>query len=271
LSTQDEGRPGPSWVFWVEGPRRRARLVLRGSFFVVGRLEPFAVFQDDPMISRDHAAIVAVEGGVRVRDLGSRNGVLLNGKRLERYAEVDLPPGAVLHVGQTAIRLLREGERPEATTERTAEDDVTVDEEGQTKGRLAAVDADAASLAGSSSDDLGEVTGELDVPELAGQVDEAEVEAVAAAVRDAARSAADEDVLETRRIDGSERPAGEAAIGAADRPAPAEPTAEPPAGVEQADDPPRDALDDDLEEVPDETPAEPPREAQSDAIDRLFE
>jgi pSer/pThr/pTyr-binding forkhead associated (FHA) protein len=242
VTTPGEAQPvGPAWTFWVEGPRRRARLVLRGSFFVVGRLEPFAVFQDDPMISRDHAAIVAVEGGVRVRDLGSRNGVLLNGKRLERYAEVELPPGAVLHVGQTAIRLLREGERPEASTERPAEDDVTVDEEGQTKGRLAAVDA--AVLAGSgSSDDVGEVTGELDVPE----VDEAEVEAVAAAVRDAARSAADEDVLETRRIDGSEG-----------REAPAAPVAEAEG----------EAPDDVLEEVPEEAPGE----ARGDAIDRLFE
>ncbi len=252
MTTQGEAQPGPSWTFWVEGPRRRARLVLRGSFFVVGRLEPFAVFQDDPMISRDHAAIVAVEGGVRVRDLGSRNGVLLNGKRLERYAEVDLPPGAVLHVGQTAIRLLREGERPEATTERPAEDDVTVDEEGQTKGRLAALDAVALAAGSSSSDDLGEVTGELDVPELA---DEAEVEAVAAAVRDAARTAADEDVLETRRLDGSE-----ATPAAAVAPAPVE-------GAPAPEAPALEPADEVLEEVPDEAPGKAP----GDAIDRLFE
>lgn len=243
MTTRGEGQAGPSWTFWVEGPRRRARLVLRGSFFVVGRLEPFAVFQDDPMISRDHAVIVAVEGGVRVRDLGSRNGVLLNGERLERYGEVDLPPGAVLHVGQTAIRLLREGERPEGERPegqqaeaalRSSDDVVTVDEEGQTKGKLAAVDA--AALTASSSEDVGEVTGVLDVPP-AEQVDEAEVEAVAAAVRDAARSAAEEDVLETRRLDGSEVPpatGGQAASPALTREA-----------VEGE-------LDDDLEEVPDE-------------------
>lgn len=246
MTTQGEAQPvGPSWTFWVEGPRRRARLVLRGSFFVVGRLEPFAVFQDDPMISRDHAAIVAVEGGVRVRDLGSRNGVLLNGRRLERYAEVELLPGAVVHVGQTAIRLLREGEAPEAPAERRPEDDVTVDEEGQTKGKLAAVVADASALT-SSSDDVGEATGVLDVPDAAETADEAEVEAVAAAVRDAARTAADEDVLETRRLDAPE----------------AAPEGAPPPG-----DPRDDAPEDVLEEVPDEPAGEAPGEGRERALE----
>ena len=97
-------------VFVIEGPRRRARLRLRGSFFIVGRGEPFPVFHDDPMMSREHLAVVACPEGVRVRDLGSKNGVLLNGTRLARYAEVALAPGDVLLVGQTQLRMVVESE-----------------------------------------------------------------------------------------------------------------------------------------------------------------
>lgn len=167
----------PEHVFWIEGPRRRAKLRLRGSFFMVGRLEPFAVFRDDPMISREHLAVVATDDGVRVRDLGSQNGVLLNGKRLERYAEAPLRPGDVLHAGQTSMRLLREGEleAPGQTLspgKAPEGDEVEVDEEGHTKPNLAAILDEPA---GGSSADLveGEATGELDVP------DEAALEAAA--------------------------------------------------------------------------------------------
>lgn len=162
----------PEHLFWIEGPRRRARLRLRGSFFLVGRLEPFAVFRDDPMISREHLAVVATDDGVRVRDLGSPNGVLLNGKRLERYAEVPLRPGDVLHAGQTSMRFLREGEleapgQTALSPGKPEGEEVEVDEEGHTKPNLAAILDEPAG--GSSAEEPleGEATGELDIPDPA--------------------------------------------------------------------------------------------------------
>lgn len=187
----DAGAPGePALVFVITGPRRRARLRLRGSFFVVGRGEPFPVFHDDPMLSREHLAVVAVPGGARARDLGSRNGVTLNGERLARYAEVSLRPGDVLVAGQTELRLLTEqeaaSEAAAATPEAPREDEHTVDEQGRTQA-VRAVDPAATDEAPAPTDDdplatasgdlppdlepddddlPGDVTGELDVPAL---------------------------------------------------------------------------------------------------------
>jgi len=111
--------------FWIQGTRRQAKLRLEGSFFVIGRSERFGVFQDDPTISREHAAIVATPEGIRVKDLGSRNGVLKNGEKLARYAEVDLEPGDLLQIGNTVVRLAGEGDEVEGS-------EVTVDADGRT-------------------------------------------------------------------------------------------------------------------------------------------
>ncbi|MCO5170993.1 MAG: FHA domain-containing protein [Planctomycetes bacterium] len=187
MSGDDPGtdEAGTSWTFAIAGPRRRARLRLRGSFFVVGRGEPFPVFHDDPMLSREHLAVVAVPGGVRARDLGSRNGVLLNGERLGRYAEVSLRPGDVLVAGQTELRLLTEREA-QGEDEAGAGDEHAVDEQGRTRAlRLAApppfaptdepapVDASSDDALVTASGDLppeddlpGDATSELDVPAL---------------------------------------------------------------------------------------------------------
>ena len=126
--------------FFITGPRRRARLRLEGSFFVIGRAEPFPVFQDDVTISREHAVVVATPAGVSLKDLGSRNGVLVNGRRLERYEEVPLAPGDEVLVGRTTVRWLREGENEPPlggpAGEAAAPQQVTVDREGRSDTRL---------------------------------------------------------------------------------------------------------------------------------------
>ncbi len=101
-----------SW-FEVKSPKRGAKLRLDASFFVIGRGERIPIFHDDPSISREHAAIVIKKSGVRVRDLGSKNGVLLNGSQIGRYSEVDVKPGDSLKVGATVL-VLHEGEPPVA-------------------------------------------------------------------------------------------------------------------------------------------------------------
>ncbi len=186
----DRGTSEHERVFAIRGPRRQARLRLQGSFFVVGRAEPFPVFHDDPMLSREHLAVVSRPDGVRVRDLGSRNGVLLNGERLARYAEVQLSPGDVLVAGQTELRLLTDAEREAlGSAPGAALDEHAVDAEGRSRAlRLDAVVAAAAAAtqAPASSDDVavdadetahgdvdvdvdalpGDATSELDVPTL---------------------------------------------------------------------------------------------------------
>jgi pSer/pThr/pTyr-binding forkhead associated (FHA) protein len=50
--------------------------------FVVGRATTCQLSLDDPLVSRTHARFVITEGSVNVHDLGSRNGVKVNGERI---------------------------------------------------------------------------------------------------------------------------------------------------------------------------------------------
>src|ERR1700722_4640572 len=50
--------------------------------FVIGRTPDCQLSLDDPLVSRRHALLTVHGGGVVVEDLGSRNGVEVNGKRI---------------------------------------------------------------------------------------------------------------------------------------------------------------------------------------------
>ncbi|WP_437675991.1 FHA domain-containing protein [Sorangium sp. So ce131] len=52
-----------------------------GEFFI-GRSADCQLSLDDPLVSRRHALLTVGEGGVAIEDLGSRNGVLINGNRI---------------------------------------------------------------------------------------------------------------------------------------------------------------------------------------------
>jgi predicted component of type VI protein secretion system len=51
--------------------------------FVIGRSTECQLSLDDPLVSRKHALLVVSDASVEVQDMGSRNGVLLNGVRIE--------------------------------------------------------------------------------------------------------------------------------------------------------------------------------------------
>jgi hypothetical protein len=64
---------------------------------VIGRTEECEITIDDPLVSRRHASVVRLESDLWVNDLGSRNGVYVNGSRIEdRYR---LSDGDVLRIG----------------------------------------------------------------------------------------------------------------------------------------------------------------------------
>ena len=70
---------------------------------VVGRDEADLTI-DDPEISRRHAVIRPVEGGVQVEDLGSSNGTLVDGRRID--APTVLQPDDSLYLGTTTLKLV---------------------------------------------------------------------------------------------------------------------------------------------------------------------
>lgn len=62
---------------------RHQDLELPPGRFVIGRAASCQLSLDDPLVSRNHAVISVTEDGVIVQDLGSRNGVKVNGMRVE--------------------------------------------------------------------------------------------------------------------------------------------------------------------------------------------
>ena len=50
--------------------------------FLIGRSTDCQLSLDDPLVSRKHALLIVSEAGVDVQDLGSRNGVLVNGEKI---------------------------------------------------------------------------------------------------------------------------------------------------------------------------------------------
>jgi hypothetical protein len=70
--------------------------------FVIGRAETCELPLDDPLVSRQHAALDVAEDGVTAEDLGSRNGIRVNGERVENARR--LAPGDTLLVGGTSFR-----------------------------------------------------------------------------------------------------------------------------------------------------------------------
>ena len=97
----------------LDGPAAGMRLALRRPRTVIGRGGDADLRIDDPSLSRQHAAIEYVaSGGFRVRDLGSTNGVLVAGHRVDA---ADLEPGDRFMLGDVEFQLLVEerDEEPE--------------------------------------------------------------------------------------------------------------------------------------------------------------
>jgi predicted component of type VI protein secretion system len=72
--------------------------------FVVGRSAGCQLSLDDPLVSRRHALLVVAREGVTVEDLGSRNGVVVNGDRIAGVRLVT--PGDKIVIGSQELTLL---------------------------------------------------------------------------------------------------------------------------------------------------------------------
>ncbi|MFF1546205.1 FHA domain-containing protein [Streptomyces sp. NPDC058291] len=130
----------PARLHVVAGPDAGGVHLLHGGQVRVGRSADADVPLDDPDVSRLHCAVtLSPEGRVTVADLGSTNGTTLDGARVQTRP-VRLAPGALLRVGESALRLAPPGgPGPRVAT--------TPDGEGHVRvpcGGTAAQSADAA-------------------------------------------------------------------------------------------------------------------------------
>ncbi|MCZ7685839.1 MAG: FHA domain-containing protein [Sandaracinaceae bacterium] len=74
---------------------------------LVGRDSSCAVRLEDDLVSRRHAALTVGAEGVSIRDLGSRNGVYLQQRRLPPEEDVRLFHGDTCVIGTTSVMVLK--------------------------------------------------------------------------------------------------------------------------------------------------------------------
>lgn len=80
--------------------------------FIIGRSDECQLSLDDPLVSRRHAVLRVRADGVSLEDLGSRNGVMLNGTKI--HGEHDLDPGDRIGIGSQEMTLQFTDERQES-------------------------------------------------------------------------------------------------------------------------------------------------------------
>jgi hypothetical protein len=99
----------PTQLHVVAGPDAGGVHLLHGGQIHIGRSADADVPLDDPDVSRLHCAVTVDPGGrVSVADLGSTNGTTLGGTRVGTRP-VRFAPGALLRIGESALRLTPSG------------------------------------------------------------------------------------------------------------------------------------------------------------------
>lgn len=77
--------------------------------FVIGRSAECQLAVDDPLVSRRHAALHVSQDKVVAEDLGSRNGIVVNGRKVQQQAE--LADGDHIRIGSQEMTLHRVDEQ----------------------------------------------------------------------------------------------------------------------------------------------------------------
>ena len=88
-------KPGELRLTCIEGPLEGKRFLIARSSMVIGRDDGLDVTIPDGSVSRRHAEIVLGPEKTEVKDLGSRNGIFVNGARV---AAASIRPGDTLRV-----------------------------------------------------------------------------------------------------------------------------------------------------------------------------
>lgn len=87
-----------------EGSTTREFLLAPGITSFGRRPESTVVLQGDPYVSGSHAQLIAENGAVRLVDVGSTNGTLLNGQRLAIDEPIVLSSGDLVVIGGSTLR-----------------------------------------------------------------------------------------------------------------------------------------------------------------------
>ena len=133
---------------------------LPGSVTVVGRQQECDLCIPLMVVSRKHCEINHDGGVLRVRDLGSRNGTLVNGKKI---ADAVLNPGDTLHIGPVSFAIQLDGVPAEPIVSESAEEAIPAPDSSEPEYHP-----------GDGIGDLGEIDG-LDAVEDVGTVQDDDI------------------------------------------------------------------------------------------------
>ncbi|MFD7339489.1 FtsK/SpoIIIE domain-containing protein [Streptomyces violascens] len=115
--------PAPARLHVVAGPDAGGVHLLHGGRIGIGRSTESDVALDDPDVSRQHCEVtVGEDGRVSVADLNSTNGTRLDGREIGARP-VRLAPGALLRIGESALRLTPGGPEAEPSLATTPDGD----------------------------------------------------------------------------------------------------------------------------------------------------
>jgi pSer/pThr/pTyr-binding forkhead associated (FHA) protein len=89
----------------VDGPAAGTEYALTAESAIIGRGPQVDILIDDDSMSRQHAAIELLEDGFRIRDMGSTNGVTVNGSTI---TGADLKHGDHVALGERTLQYLIE-------------------------------------------------------------------------------------------------------------------------------------------------------------------
>src|SRR3982751_3536123 len=95
----------PDQVLCIDGDRSFSVTIPSSGELVIGRGPGAGLAVDDPLVSRVHAQLLVVPDGLRLSDLGSRHGTLVNGERILEPRLVG--SGDVITIGKVLLVVRR--------------------------------------------------------------------------------------------------------------------------------------------------------------------
>ena len=106
-------------IVYAAGPFGGSELPVEKELVTLGRSSTVDVMLDDASVSHQHAALELAGAGFRIRDLGSTNGVRVNGSRV---TAADLKHGDLLEIGSLSFRFRVERRAAQPRTHHLSED-----------------------------------------------------------------------------------------------------------------------------------------------------
>jgi serine phosphatase RsbU (regulator of sigma subunit) len=85
----------------IAGSGEQRLVSSKKSLLRIGRLPESEIYLDEPVVSRRHADIYKSDASYYVKDMGSRNGTLVNGERISQPTEIS--PGDTVGIGNSQI------------------------------------------------------------------------------------------------------------------------------------------------------------------------